>query len=201
MEGQRSATRSGCGVRRLSVVAVEFSLLPRPDAREAGAGRPVGVLLNSLTRIGVPAEPRILATKIRCHPPGPFRWTPVRGSVPRMDSRLSIGVAQFNAGRFFVAHEVWEALWLETVTVEKTLLQGLIQIAAGYVKVETGSASGALKLLGRGVERVRQFLPAALGLDLSGLVDGVTRDIARLHAAPADGISLGTVQPPRLELF
>ena len=118
-----------------------------------------------------------------------------------MDSRLSVGVAQFNAGRFFVAHEMWEALWDETVGAEKALLRGLVQIAAGYAKVESGLGSGALKLLTRGGEQVRPFLPASLGLDLVGLVDGVAADIVRLRAAPADGVSLDTVQPPRLQLF
>ena len=118
-----------------------------------------------------------------------------------MDSRLSIGVAQFNAGQFFVAHEVWEALWDETVGPGKTLLRGLVQIAAGYAKAESGVGSGALKLLSRGVEQVRPFLPASLGLDLVELVAGVTADIARLRAAPEDTISLDTVQPPQLQLL
>jgi len=118
-----------------------------------------------------------------------------------MDTRLSIGVAQFNTGQFFVAHEIWEALWDETVGPEKTLLRGLVQIAAGYAKVESGVGSGALKLLTRGVEEVRLFLPASIGLDLVGLVDGVTADIVRLRAAADGGVSLDTVRPPRLELL
>ncbi len=118
-----------------------------------------------------------------------------------MDSRLSLGVAQFNAGRFFVAHELWEALWDETVGSEKTLLRGLVQIAAGYAKVESEIGGGALKLLTRGVEQVRRFLPASLGLDLVGLVDGVTADLARLRAAPEGGVSLDTVRPPQLQLL
>ena len=118
-----------------------------------------------------------------------------------MDPRLSIGVAQFNGGQFFVAHEIWEALWDETVGSEKTLLRGLVQIAAGYAKVESGIASGALKLLSRGTEQVRPFLPASLGLDLAGLVEGVTADIVRLRAAPAAEISLDTVRPPRIDFL
>jgi len=118
-----------------------------------------------------------------------------------MDTRLSIGVAQFNAGRFFVAHEVWEALWNELVGPEKTLLRGLVQVAAGYAKVESGIAGGALKLLSRGVEHVRPFLPAAMGLDLVGWVDGVTADIARLRALPEEAVSLDAVRPPPLELL
>jgi uncharacterized protein len=118
-----------------------------------------------------------------------------------MDSRLAVGVAQFNAGRFFVAHEVWEALWDESVGPEKTLLRGLVQIAAGYAKVESGVGSGALKLLGRGVDHVRQFLPASLGLDLVELVDGVTADVQRLRAAGDAAVGLEMVRPPQLQLL
>ena len=118
-----------------------------------------------------------------------------------MDTRLSIGVTQFNAGRFMVAHEVWEALWDDTVGAHKDLLRGLVQVAAGYAKVESGLGSGALKLLGRGVDHLRPFLPAALGLDLGPWVDGVTADLARLRAAAEGSVTLDTVRPPRLELI
>ncbi len=118
-----------------------------------------------------------------------------------MDARLSIGVAQFNAGQFFLAHEIWEALWDETVGEDKTLLRGLVQVAAGYSKVESGVAGGALKLLSRGVEHVRPFLPAAMGLDLAGWVAGVTADIARLRALPESAVNLDAVHPPHLDFF
>jgi len=83
-----------------------------------------------------------------------------------MDPRLQRGVAAFNAGNFFEAHEIWEDLWGETVGQEKLLLQGLVQIAAGYAKVESTLRAGALKLLTRGLEHIRPFLPAASGLSL-----------------------------------
>ena len=131
----------------------------------------------------------------------PSLWLTEFCTLCDMDSRLAVGVSQFNAGQFFVAHEVWEALWDDTVGPGKMLLRGLVQIAAGYAKVESGLGSGALKLLTRGVEHVREFLPASLGLDLVGLVNGVTADIARLRAAPDDGVSLAAVQPPQVQLL
>ncbi len=115
-----------------------------------------------------------------------------------MDPLLARGVDEFNAGHFFTAHETWEALWLETVGAEKLLLQGLVQIAAGYAKAETGVRSGALKLLTRGVERVRQFLPTACGLALEAFVAGVAADIERLRRAPESGVSLQLLTVPTL---
>ena len=114
------------------------------------------------------------------------------------DRRLARGVDAFNAGRFFAAHEIWEALWLDTVGPEKVLLQGLVQIAAGYAKVESGLRAGALKLLASGARNIQQFLPAAEGLDLQSLAGAVAADIGRLQAAPPTSVSLEVVDPPSL---
>ena len=115
-----------------------------------------------------------------------------------MDPLLARGVDEFNAGDFFTAHETWEALWLETASAEKLLLQGLVQIAAGYAKAETGVRGGALKLLTRGLERVRPFLPAACGLALEPFATGVAADIERLQKAPQAGLDLRLLVVPTL---
>ena len=114
-----------------------------------------------------------------------------------MDERLQRGVDAFNAGQFFTAHEIWEELWLETVGPEKLLLQGLVQIAAGYAKVESGLRGGALKLLTRGSQSVRAFGPVAAGLVLADFVAGVTGDVERLRSA-AEPVSLDIVRVPCL---
>ena len=103
-----------------------------------------------------------------------------------MDSRLARGIDAFNAGEFFLAHEIWEALWLETVGPEKVLLQGLVQIAAGYAKAESGVRGGAVKLLARGLERVRQYPPTFLNLKLGPFVERVEADLRRLQATAGE---------------
>lgn len=117
-----------------------------------------------------------------------------------MDPRLQRGVAAFNAGNFFEAHEIWEDLWGETVGQEKLLLQGLVQIAAGYAKVESTLRAGALKLLTRGLEHIRPFLPAASGLSLAPLVEAVAADVRRLQSASDATVSIGLVHPPVLSV-
>ena len=114
------------------------------------------------------------------------------------DSRVARGVAAFNAGRFFEAHEIWEDLWLETVGPEKVLLQGLVQIAAGYAKVESGIRGGAAKLLARGVELVRTFGVTSLGLALEPFVEGIDADLQRLHGAAPAEVSLALMRVPNL---
>lgn len=60
------------------------------------------------------------------------------------------GVAHFNAGRFFEAHEAWEELWLAASEPDKTYLQGLIQIAAAFHHHGRGNARGTRSLLAAG---------------------------------------------------
>src|SRR5512145_2639201 len=52
--------------------------------------------------------------------------------------RLERGVALFNDGSFFEAHDVWEDAWRESEGDVRLFLQGLIQIAAGFVKLQRG---------------------------------------------------------------
>jgi uncharacterized protein len=114
------------------------------------------------------------------------------------DPRLLEGVAAFNAAQFFAAHEIWEALWLETVGPEKILLQGLVQIAAGYAKAESGLRSGALKLLSAGMERIRQSLPNANGLVLDDFLQGVAADVERLQRTNTTTVGIEMLHIPPL---
>jgi predicted metal-dependent hydrolase len=57
---------------------------------------------------------------------------------PLSDS-LEEGRALFNAGRFFEAHERWEEAWLVETGAARLLLQGLIQVAAGFLKTGAGN--------------------------------------------------------------
>src|SRR5262249_32877936 len=78
---------------------------------------------------------------------------PSAGGTIRGDTRAALaeGRRLFNAGRFFEAHEVWESAWLLEEAEIKTLLQGLIQIAAGFHQgVDRRNASGCARLLSSG---------------------------------------------------
>jgi len=80
------------------------------------------------------------------------------------------GVAHFNAGEFFKAHEVWEELWLATAGPEKTLLQGLIQIAAAFHHYGLGNLRGARSLAEAGVGKLDSRRDGYRGIDLARLV-------------------------------
>lgn len=111
-----------------------------------------------------------------------------------MDVRLRAGVGLFNAGEFFEAHEVWEQLWLDTVSGERPVLQALIQIAAGYHKHEIGVSAGAIKLLAAGMRTLQASPSRACGLDIETFRTAVAADLQRLRV----GAPSAPVQAPQL---
>ncbi len=67
-----------------------------------------------------------------------------------MSEAFGRGARLFDAGMFFEAHEAWEERWKVAERDEKRLLQGLIQIAAGFHKLLVmQSPEAAQRLLAR----------------------------------------------------
>jgi hypothetical protein len=84
------------------------------------------------------------------------------------------GVALFNRGAFYAAHETWEDVWRSTTPEPKDLLQGLIQVAAGMHQIlDLHRTTGPRTTLAKGRRRLEAYVPTALGLDVSGLLDAV----------------------------
>jgi len=96
---------------------------------------------------------------------------------------LARGRRLFNDGRFFEAHEVWEEAWLRETGETRQLLQGLIQVAAGYHQAfDRRGARGCVYLLEAGWNRLRELPSDAQGLALGAFRDAVA---ASLEAASA----------------
>jgi hypothetical protein len=89
-------------------------------------------------------------------PPFPAR---MQGARWRESRAYLEGVDLYNHGFFWEAHEVWEGLWNAHGKrgVEASFLQGLIQVSAAMLKMETGEREGARRLL----ERARANFVAA----------------------------------------
>lgn len=75
-------------------------------------------------------------------------------SPSQEDPRFLEGVALFNRGAFFEAHEVWEDLWHEEVGEYRLFVQGLIQIAGGLFRLQAADPGRAINLLKTGVDKL-----------------------------------------------
>jgi hypothetical protein len=87
---------------------------------------------------------------------------------------LEDGLACYRSGKFFLAHEHWESVWLKLEEPEKTFLQTLIQVAAAFHHLDTGNSIGALSLLRRALRRLEHFPQHFGGIDLPLLRGEVT---------------------------
>ena len=74
---------------------------------------------------------------------------------------LQEGVDLFNRRAFFEAHEAWEAIWRMNPGEPAYFLHGLIQIAAGFVKLQRGEPKGAAALLAKGARKLERFSPGS----------------------------------------
>jgi predicted metal-dependent hydrolase len=99
------------------------------------------------------------------------------------DPRYLAGVVLFNRGDFFEAHEVWEALWMETFGEEKRFIQGLIQAAVGLCHFCNGNVRGAVKLYHSSRDYMRKYPSPYLGLDQSTFWGQMERCFAPLLAS------------------
>jgi uncharacterized protein len=63
------------------------------------------------------------------------------------DPKYQEGRACYYRGEYFEAHEHWEELWLTLSGEEKTLVQGMIQVAAAWVKYHRKEPLGMRRLL------------------------------------------------------
>lgn len=89
---------------------------------------------------------------------------------------VTAGLEAYEAGDFFEAHELMEPAWMGTADLaERSLIQGLIKVAAADVHAVRGNPAGVR----RNLEGARDRL--ASGLD--GTITGVEVDVAGLLAA------------------
>lgn len=108
-----------------------------------------------------------------------------------MDPRFIKGIEEFNQQLFFECHETLEEIWLEEHGEDKKFYQGIIQIAAGYYKLQQGVPVGAVKLWRMGLEKIEPFGQVYLGVDIGMLCGAVRAHLADLeadHEQPADAI-------------
>lgn len=98
------------------------------------------------------------------------------------DPRYLAGIVLFNRGDFFEAHEVWEALWMETFGPEKQFYQGLIQAAVGLCHFCNGNLRGAVKLYRSSRDYMERYGSPFLGLDQTRFWGQMERCFAELLA-------------------
>lgn len=104
------------------------------------------------------------------------------------EAALAAGLAAYERGDFFEAHELLEPAWMGTDDLaERALLQGLIKLAAAYVHAVRGNPRGVARNLDGARERLADAQldgRHTAGLDLDRLLADVEGRLAALAAEP-----------------
>ena len=125
--------------------------------------------------------------------------------IPLADRAAAVtaGLAAYEQGDFFAAHEHLEPAWMGTDDlVERAWLQGLIKLAAAYVHGVRGNPPGIVRNLEGARSRLAEAAtrrpvveaPDGSRLDLDGLVAAIDVRLADLTAHPSGA----TLDPPDL---
>lgn len=110
------------------------------------------------------------------------------------------GIEDFNAGRYFDAHEVWEEIWLRSPGETKLFYQMLIQAAVGLHHYERGNPRGARGMYANVIEKLGRLPSIFMSLDLVDFARQFKLALSELidnnnESAPADDS-----HRPRIEL-
>jgi len=79
------------------------------------------------------------------------------------------GIAQFNSGEYFEQHDTLERLWREETREVRRLYQGILQIGVAFHHLRERNYPGVLKLLRRGLPRLRGLPAVCQGVPVAEL--------------------------------
>jgi len=86
------------------------------------------------------------------------------------------GIALFNDGKFWHAHEEWEEAWRATADPETRLFyKGIIQTAAALVHWQRGNPRGLRLNWAKARSKLTQLPASCMGLPLNALIEHMDR--------------------------
>lgn len=110
------------------------------------------------------------------------------------------GIEEFNRGEFFECHEYLEDAWMEEPGRVRFLYQGILQVGVGFYHLQNGNWRGATGVMRGGIERLREFEPETLGLDVARLVRESERCLEELERLGRDRVrEFDTARIPKVE--
>lgn len=84
---------------------------------------------------------------------------------------LADGLQCYRREAFFMAHEHWESVWLQSQEPEKTFLQALIQVTAAFHHLQRNNVPGATSLLNAALRRLEPYPAFFAGLAVTPFRD------------------------------
>ena len=101
------------------------------------------------------------------------------------------GLARFNAGEYFAAHEIWEELWHATTGPHKRFVQGLIQCAVALEHVRRGNPRGVRSVWQSAQTKFAGLPEVCAGLHIPHLLTAMARFLQPILALPPAAFAPG----------
>ncbi|OYV66250.1 MAG: hypothetical protein B7Z72_11710 [Gemmatimonadetes bacterium 21-71-4] len=108
-----------------------------------------------------------------------------------LGAQVRRGVALYNAGHFWQAHEALEVVWRQSVAPERSLWQGLIQAAAAMLHRDRGNRHGLLAQGRAAIERLRAPAPAAFPVETARFLQGLAACVEAGGPVPPMTLHIG----------
>ena len=108
------------------------------------------------------------------------------------------GIALFNRGEFYEAHELLEDAWHDEQSEVRELYRGILQIAVMYFHITRGNYEGAVKMYERSQKWLIRWPDVCQGVNVKGLLrdaQTVMGEIQRLGAKNMCGFDRSFFKP------
>jgi predicted metal-dependent hydrolase len=125
-----------------------------------------------------------------------------RGPEGPSSALFRSGVAHFNEGRYFEAHEDWEDLWRGLSGEDRLFVQALIQASVALHHLERGNHAGARQLAKAAFAKLSLLPSSKWGVDCESLADALAArldPLLRQEAGEGSGPARG-LPPIRLRV-
>jgi SAM-dependent methyltransferase len=184
--------------RALRPRGVLFSSNPRGPDTEGFSGERYGAFHSLETWRGHLTAAGFEELSHYYRPAGrPRAEQPWLATVWRRGDDLARGIAAYEAGEYWNAHEAWEHIWrVETDPARKTQLQGLIQIAAAWHKVLVmNDPVAASRILRRALEKLSNRRESGESIVSDAFVAAAQRCLGALENGSFDASLLPRFAP------
>jgi hypothetical protein len=96
------------------------------------------------------------------------------------DQAISMAVRYFNDEKYWSAHELLEGVWKSTSGTEKSVLNGIILVAAAFVHHQKNEHEICISILERALKKLDTPEQVYHGIELARLV-GIVKNIVKSH--------------------
>jgi predicted metal-dependent hydrolase len=122
------------------------------------------------------------------------------GASEKLPELARKGIEEFNRGEFYECHEYLEEAWMQEPRRVRFLYQGILQVGVGFYHHQNGNWRGATGLLRNGTQRLKEFEPETLGIDVAKLVRESERCLRELEELGRERVhEFDTTMIPKVE--